>query len=87
MSATTSARRIIKLPDCRPRKACGTAIPVAYAKEKAPRKFRRAGRQPVFVQLGSGAVQLASCGTTRETLSNGAKRRALDAWRRDKGAK
>lgn len=82
-----AARRTITLADCRQLKPRGPAIPVTYAKEKAPREYRREGRQPVFVHWGSDAVQLASCGTLLEKLSAKAERRLLATWRRDKGAK
>lgn len=45
------------------------AASVAYIDEKASRLYRRGGRQNVFVKLGESAVQLASCGTHKHSLS------------------
>lgn len=77
-AAVSSGRLIITLADCRSR---GAARPVTYVDEKAPHLYRHGGRQCLFVQIDAQSVQLASCGTHRNTLSARATRRQVSQLR------
>lgn len=69
MSSADRCRRVITLADCRGSKVRGDATPVLYVARKAPRRFRRGGRQNLFVQIGPLTLQIASCGTHSSAVS------------------
>ena len=77
MSSPDRGRRVITLADCRAAKPPGPAVTVQYVQKLAAHQRRGKGRQPVFVQVGSRTVLVASCGRDRHAS-------AIDQTRKQK---